>query len=191
MSDTDSTLEDVTGVGEATSDELRDRGIETVSALADASFGDVAEISGVGEAGAHEIIINAMELDAPDEDTESDSTDDEEYFVIDDPGGIEFTIEISDDLFPYVIHVVLEEAVSQQQSNDFRLRDEAIACARTLARADLSDGDGEYTFIASPGALTTFYRAVRVGSTDYAGRRGISGRYGELEALSDALNEYR
>ena len=191
MSDTDSTLEDVTGVGEATADELRDRGIETVSALSEASFGDVVDISGVGEAGAHEIIINAIEIDARDEDTESDSTNDDDRFIIDDPDGIEFTVEISDDLFPYVIHVVLEEAVSQQQSNDFRLRDEAIACARTLARADLTDGDGEYTFVASPGALTTFYRAVRVGSTDYAGRRGISGRYGELEALSNTLNEYR
>lgn len=183
----------IDGVGDAVADDLRDAGYETVGAVADAQLAGVADISGVGDTTAHDIIVHALELinGSTDADEQDDLTALTAPFVIDDGDGVEFTLEIAADVFPYVIHVVLEEAVSQQQSNSFALRDDALRCASALERAHLSDVGPQYGFTATEGTITTLYRALKRGAADYQGRSGITSRYAELRAIADQLNEYR
>lgn len=215
--DTDQSLTDIVGVGPSWADDLEDAGYDTVASIADAAPDDLeADVDGVGETRAQEIIDNATVLVADDGESASDEDDnaDDEAVITDDYAlddadedvvvtdtdalitegegdRITITLEIDADLFPYVQHVVLEEALSQFQRNRFELQEEAESIASVLSSAQHLDAGPEYEITLTESQLTTLYRALRQGSSAYGSRSGVPEMYGTLTSLADEVNEYR
>jgi len=208
-SDTDSSLTDIVGVGASWADDLEDAGYDTVDSIADAAPADLeADVDGVGETRAQEIIDNATVLVADDDGSASDDEHEmtandgsvEEDVIVTDTDALitegegdrlTITLEIDDDVFPYVQHVVLEEALSQFQRNRFELQEEAEAIASVLSSAQHLDAGPEYEITLTESQVTTLYRALRQGSSAYGSRSGVPEMYGTLTSLADDVNEYR
>jgi len=184
----------INGVGDAVAEQLHEDGFETVGDVGSANTEAIAAVDGIGETTATDIKVYANGLAGLNVDASSPEDDLamlDPPFIVDTTDGVEYTVTIDAELLPYVLHVVLEEAVSQHQSNDFELRDEALNVASALQEATLSTAGPQYTFRSSESALTTFYRAVKAGSAEYHNRRGVTQLYGSLEQVADQLNEHR
>lgn len=100
-------------------------------------------------------------------------------------------LEIDDDVFPYVLHTVLEEALNQHQRNNKQLKTEAEDIAAVLSAGQTFDVGPVYEITLTKSQLTTLYRALRQGASAYGSRSGIPKMYGTLSNLAESVNEYR
>lgn len=191
---TNPNLSEINGVGSGTADSLMDAGFETVADVAESDVDEIADVDGFGESRASDVIESASEMiDVQSDDDELDVDEELDVDLYD------VEINTSSQVLYHVVHVVLEEATSQHQSNAFGLRNNAYELSRTLMGVvqdqcgDLSalDDRVEATVSLEKDQLNAFYRALSQGSQNYASRSGITSMYGDLESLRKTVNEKR
>ncbi len=199
----DESVTEIDGVGSAAGDELVDEGFETVGDVADATVDEVSDVKGFGQVKAEETIEKAQEMvegDADDLEDDSDASSSEVEVNTtsndatdgDEPTyGVE--IDVDDYVGYHIIHVVLEQATNQHQSNNARLRNEAYSVADKLMSASIeNDGETfETTLELTESELQSFYRAISSGSLDYNSRTGITSMYGDFNTIKKRINEKR
>jgi len=195
---------EIDGVGSGTADNLVDSGFETVGDVAEAGIDELSKVKGFGEVKAEETIEEAQSMLEGESDSEDESemgtqevaesgsielpnaefeTDEETYDV---------TVDLDHQVGYHLIHVVLEEATSQHQSSDFKLRDDTYRLAEKLMVPFLKSEDTFETDVSlTEQELNAFYRAVNNGSLDYSSRPGISEMYGDLNTLRERINDKR
>ena len=200
MGETDLTT--IHGVGDATADALRDAGFDTVGDVANASFTDLEDVSGLGDTGARELAYNALSIV---HERDVDATTQEDDTASPDPpavdgGGVTVSIDIDADVVPFVLHAMYEELLEQHKRRDVTQKAEAMDCARAIAivarshgtdTLSMSDTTHSYELDISPAALTTMYRGLSRTASHYASERGISQAYGRLRAVAEQVDEYR
>lgn len=108
--------------------------------------------------------------------------------------GDTYALELETDaqILVHTIHVVLEEATSQHQSTNIPLRDTSYGVARKLMSALMQSGElVDIKLILTSEELSSLYRALSAGSTDYASRSGVPAMWAEFETLRAQVNEKR
>ncbi len=213
----DEDVTEIDGVGSGTADNLVDAGFETVSDVAEATVNELSEVKGFGEVKADETIDEAESMleesssgesdetvddpwDDDDEFVESDDEDDsDDEFSLDEAMGedeetYDVLLDVDHNVGYHLIHIVLEEATSQQQSSDVPLRDRAYELSEKLMRELLHNEEGTILNVRlslTENELNAFYRALNQGSLDYSSRPGINEIYGDFESIKSAVNEQR
>lgn len=189
---------EIDGVGVQKAANLREEGFETAEDVATAEIDELTTVDGLGEAKATEVQNTAIDLlDADLSGSDDDDGADEDAIEADgseeEVERYEVSFSIDQQVGYHVVHIVLEEATSQHQSNSFDMRDDAYTVADELM-VEIVESDGE-TFepeleLTLP-ELNALYRAVKNGSLDYSSRAGITGMYGTLESVKGDVNEVR
>lgn len=214
-------LTDIDNVGPARADDIADAGFETVPGVAYASVDEFATVTGIAEGMAENIVGSALELVDDEDEPEDSGTDedatgedseqveeeqgtvsDESWFEfdptesvgLDEPADGEYLVPIEMDaqVLMHVIHIALEEATKKHQSTSIDYRNDAYRVSRKLM-ALVSDPDEyvEETISVSQEELSSLYRAISQGSSDYASRSGIPKMWGDFESFKDVVNEQR
>lgn len=210
---------DIDGVGVAKAGALRSEGFETVDDVAEATIDELAEVEGFGESKAEDVLeearsmlgedgdeddegdeevmeaaVDAVEEEADDEveEEDEDAGEDDVDEIVSEPT-YDVPVEMDYNIGLHVVHVVLEEATSQHQSNNFSLRAEAYSVTEKLMEAIVgNEGESlDVTISLTESELDAFYRAVRSGSLDYNSRAGVTSMYADLNTLKDVIAEKR
>lgn len=189
----DEVLEDIPGIGEATAQKIRDYGTQHYDILVMHSDEDLIEMF--------------EEIDAPSIDSESMvSTIREHHETVEErradeaqekmagtyvPDRIEMSMELDPLLYKLCVHALLEQSLKNRQSNDQRGINKCEHLASDLIAAGPIESEQSVSFQSSMGELNEFNRALSASVGDLRGRRGITGIWGDLRNVVEALDDLR